>query len=177
MPIEDDEDDDYEETEETNARPENQNQKDLVAYIEGDTELTDRILQIFFKERDAENPNLPLFRKYFKSANQNLKTLILYGLDHYPGRFDLLSDLDYFHQFENILSTLITYYTRACVAQEDLETFSELARDFYYATKPDGYEALYALRDLFEAGTDKRKVVDFLIADQEDEEGDIHIFT
>ena len=58
-----------------------------------------------------------------------------------------------------------------------METFSELARDFYYATKPDGYEALYALRDLFEAGTDKRKVIDFLIADEEDEEGDIHIFT
>ena len=76
------EDDDYEETEEANARPENQNQKDLLAYLEGDTELTDRILRIFFKERDAENPNLPLFRKYFKSANQNLKILILFGLDH-----------------------------------------------------------------------------------------------
>ena len=162
------EDDDYEETEEANARPENQNQKDLVDYFEGDAELSDRIFQIFLEERDAENPNLPLLRKYFKSANQNLKTLILYGLDHYPGRFDLLSDLGYFHEFGNILSTLITYYTRACVDQEDLEVFAELALDFYFAAKPDGYEALYALRDLFEAGTDKRKVIDFLIADEQD---------
>lgn len=39
----------------------------------------------------------------------------------------------------------------------------ELARDFYNTTIPDGYEALYALRDLFETGTDKRKVIDFLM--------------
>jgi hypothetical protein len=139
--------------------------------------LSDRIFQIFLEERDAENPNLPLIRKYFKSANQNLKTLILYCLDHYPGSFDLLADLDYFHEFENILSTLIAYYTRACVDQENLETFSELARDFYFATKPDGYEALNALRDLFEAGTDKRKVVDFLIANEEDAGKGSNIFT
>jgi hypothetical protein len=139
--------------------------------------LSDRIFQIFLEERDAENPNLPLFRKYFKSANQNLKAIILYGLDHYPGMIDLLVELDYFYEFENILSTLIAYYTRACVDQEDLETFSELALDFYSATKPDGYEALCALRDLFEAGTDKRKVIDFLIAEEEDAGGDSHIFS
>lgn len=171
------EDDDNEEAEEANVRPENQNQKDPIAYFEGDTELTDRIFQIFLEERDAENRNLPLFRKYFKSANQNLKAIILYGLDHYPDKFDLLAELEYFHEFENILSTLIDYYTRACVDQEDLEVFAELAMDFYYATKPDGYEALYALRDLFEAGTDKRKVIDFLIAEDEDTGEDSHIFS
>jgi len=74
---------------------------------------------------------------------------------------ELLSDLGFFHEFENILSTLITYCTQACVNQENLETFSELAQDFYNTTIPDGYEALYALRDLFESGTDKRKVIDF----------------
>ena len=74
-----------------------------------------------------------------------------------------MSDLGFFHEFENILSTLITYYTQACVDQENLDTFSELARDFYNTTIPDGYEALYALRDLFETGTDKRKVIDFLM--------------
>ena len=167
------EDDDDEQMEEATARPENQNQKDLVAYFNGEKEFSDRILKIFLEERDAENPNLPLVRKYFKSANQNLKFLILYGLDHYPGRLDLLSDLDYFHEFENILTTVITYYTKACIDQEKLETFSELARDFYYATKPDGYEALYALRDLFEVGTEKRKVIDFLIAGEEGAEKDI----
>jgi len=160
--------DDNEEIEEANAKPENQNQKDIIAYFEGEKELSDKILQIFLEERDAENPNLPLIRKYFKSANQNLKSLILYGLDHYPGRLDLLSDLGFFHEFENILSTLITYYTQACVDQQNLQTFAELAQDFYNTTIPDGYEALYALRDLFEPGTDKREIIDILLA-KEDE--------
>jgi len=168
------EEDDYEEIEERNAKPENQNQKDLVAFFKGEKELSDRILQVYFEECDAELPNLPLIRKYFKKANQNLKSLILYGLDHYPGRLDLLSDLAYFHDFENILSILITFYTRACVDQENLETFSELAQDFYYVTNPDKYDALYALRELIEPNTDKRKVIDFLIAEENEAKKDIH---
>ncbi len=51
-----------------------------------------------------------------------------------------------------------------------------IAQDFYYATKPDGYEALYALRDLFKPGTDKRKVIDFLIAEEKGAKKDIHAF-
>ena len=160
--------DDNEEIEEANAQPENQNQKDLVAYFNGEKELSDRIIKIFLEEKETENPNLPLIRKYFKRANPNLKSLILYGLDHYPGRLDLLSDLGFFHEFENILITLITYYTQACVDQQNLQTFAELAQDFYNTTIPDGYEALYALRDLFEPGTDKREIIDILLA-KEDE--------
>ena len=91
-----------------------------------------------------------------------------YGLDNYPGRIDLLSDLSFFHEFENILSILISYCTRACVDQENLDTFSELARDFYYATNPDGYEAYYALRELFAPESDKRKIIDFLMAEEEE---------
>ena len=66
-----DDDDDMEEMEEANAKPENQNQKDLVAYFEGQKELSDKILQTFLEERDTENPNLPLIRKYFKKARRN----------------------------------------------------------------------------------------------------------
>jgi len=165
--------DDNEEIEEANAKPKNQNQKDLVAYFNGEKQFSERILKIFLEEKETENPNLPLIRKYFKRANPNLKSLILYGFDHYPGRLDLLSDLSFFHEFENILGILITYYTQACVDQENIETFSELARDFYYATVPDGYEALYALRDLFEPGTDKREIIDILIAEEEGGENNI----
>ena len=57
-----------------------------------------------------------------------------------------------------------------------MELFSELALDFYYATIPDGYEALYALRDLFEPGTDKRQIIDILIDEKEGAKKDIHIF-
>ena len=98
-----------------------------------------------------------------------------YGLDNYPGRIDLLSDLSFFHEFENILIILISYYTRACVDQGNLDTFTELAKDFYYPTNPDGYETYYALRELFEPYTDKRKIIDFLMA--EEEEGETSFIT
>jgi hypothetical protein len=164
-------DDDLDETEEKNAKPVNQNQRDLVEYFEGHKGLSETVLATFLKEKDAEETNLPLIRKYFKQANQNLKSLILYGLDHYPARIDLLSDLAYFHEFENILATVIHYFTRACVNEMNLKTFTELAEDFYYATIPDGYEALYALRDLFEPNKNKRKIIDFLIQEKEESEG------
>ena len=163
-----DDNEDEEEIEERNAKPENQRQRDLVAYFENKTKLTKKIFESYSKEKAAENPNYPLIRKYYKEANQNLKSLLLYGLDNFPGRIDLLFDLSFFHGFENILSVLITYYTQACVDQDNLDTFSELARDFYYSTNPDGYDAYFALRDLFEPETDKRKVIDFLIAEEED---------
>lgn len=162
------EEDDYDEIEERNAGPENQNQKDLVAFFKGEKKLSDRILHQYLEERDSDSPNLPLIRPFFKEPNQNLKSLIVYGLDRYPGRIDLLSDLAFFHEFENILRLLITYYTRACVTQSNLETFAELARDFYYSTNPDGYEALYALKELFDHDTEKRKIIDSLIAEMEE---------
>ena len=163
-------DDDYEEIEERNAKPENQRQRELVAYFENKKKLSKKIFESYSEEKAAENPNYPLIRKYYKEANKNLKSLLLYGLDNYPGRIDLLSDLSFFHEFENILSILITYYTQACVDQGNLDTFSELAKDFYYSTNPDGYEALYALRELFEPETDKRKIIDFLITEEEEAE-------
>jgi hypothetical protein len=163
-------DNDCEEIEERNARPENQRQRDLVAYFEGRKKLSKKIFEKYSEEKATKNPNYPLIRKYYKEANKNLKSLLLYGLDNYPARIDLLSDLAFFHEFENILNILITYYTKACIGQVNLETFSELAKDFYYSTNPDGYEAYYALRELFEPETDKRKIIDFLIAEDEETE-------
>jgi len=172
--FEDDDDDDYyEQIEERNARPENQRQRDLVAYFENKKKLSKKIFESYSEEKAAESPNYPLIRKYYKEANNNLKSLLLYGLDNYPGRIDLLSDLSFFHEFENILSILITYYTRACVDQANLDTFSELAQDFYYSTNLDGYEAYYALRELFEPDTDKRKIINFLIAEKEEAEREV----
>jgi len=65
------------------------------------------------------------------------------------------------------LSPLISYYTNACIHQENLETFTALVRDFYYCTDPDDYDALHALRNLFPPETDKRKILDFLTAEEE----------
>jgi len=165
-------DDDYEEIEEGNAQPENQRQRDLVAYFENKKKLSKKIFESYSEEKAADHPNYPLIRKYFKKANKNLKSLLIYGLDNYPSRIDLLSDLSFFHEFENILSILITYYTQECIDQANLDTFSVLAKDFYYSTNPDGYEAYYALRDLFEPETDKRKIIDFLLSEEEEAEKD-----
>ncbi|MFH1629350.1 MAG: hypothetical protein ABIE47_11600 [Pseudomonadota bacterium] len=41
---------------------------------------------------------------------------------------------------------------------------------FYYSTNRDGYEAYYALRELFDSESDKRKIIDFLIAEEENAE-------
>ncbi len=161
-----------EEREERNAQPENQRQWDLVAYFEGRTPLSEEIFAGYSEEKAAEQPNYPLIRKYYKAANKHLKSLLLYGLTNHPGRIDLLSDLAFFHEFENSLTLLITHYTRACIDQENLETFSELAKDFYYSTSPDGYEAYQALRELFGPETAKRKIIDSLIADEEEGAGE-----
>ncbi len=161
----DDDEDDDEELEEQNAVAENQRQHDLVAYFEGEKDLSDKILAAYLGEKAEENPNYPLIRRYYRSANPNLKALLLYGLDQYPNRIDLLDDLAFSHEFEKILGILIDRYTSACEQVENMETFSELARGFYYATARDGYEALYALQELFAPGTDKRKIIDFMIAE------------
>ena len=76
-------DDDNEEMEERNAKPENQRQRDLVAYFENKKTLSNEIFESYSEEKAAENPNYPLIRKYFKEANKYLKSLLLYGLDNY----------------------------------------------------------------------------------------------
>ena len=55
--------------------------------------------------------------------------------------------------------------------QCNLETFTELAKDFYDSTSPDGYEAYQALRELFGPETAKRKIIDSLIAAEAEEDG------
>jgi hypothetical protein len=162
-----DDDDDDEEIEERNAKPKNQRQREIVDYFENKKGLLKNIFESYSEEKAAENPNYPLIRKYFKQANKNLRSLLLYGLDNCPGRIDLLSDLSFFHEYDNMLSILITKYTQACVDQQNLDTFSALAKDFYYSTISDGYEAYYALRELFESDPDKMKIIDFLIAEEE----------
>lgn len=164
--LEDDEDE--EEIEERKSRPENQRQKVLVDYFEGRTELSEHILDSYFQEKSTENPNYPLIRKYFKQANKNLKSLLLYGLDNYPGRIDLLSDISFYHEYDNVLRILIEKYTQACVDQANLDTFSELAKDFYYSTNAYGYEAYIALIELFEPESKKRKIVESLMAEEEE---------
>lgn len=137
---------DPEEIEEKNVKPENERQKKLAAYFENQVELSEEIFLCFCEEKADENTNYPLIRKYFKSANQNLKALLIYGLENYPGRIDFLDDLAFFHEFERILSVLIKYYTQACIDQGNLNTFQNWYRIF---TMP---QILMVMRHIMHSG-------------------------
>jgi hypothetical protein len=164
------EEEDFEKQEEEAAKPENPNQRLLIDYFEGKEKLSDGILEVYFSERNAEHPNYALVRKYFKKANSNLKALLLFGLDRCQTHIDLLSDLVYFHEYENVLRELIARYSVACEKEDDLSKFNEIAQDFYYSTTPDGYDALHALRELFSSNTQKREIIELLIAEHKDGE-------
>jgi hypothetical protein len=157
-----DDEKDQEELEEEAAKPLNANQEYLVSFFDGDIPLSDETCEIYLEERRSSNPNYPLLRKYLKSGNKNLLSLILYGLNLFPVSEELLSDLVFFHENNGILQIVINHYMTACENQENLETFSDLVMEFYYATAPDGYDALYALKEKFPIGADKRKIIDFL---------------
>ena len=159
------EEEDFEEKEENNAIPQNSNQEYLVLYFDGKKELSEKTLQIFDAERNAQRSNYPLIRKYFKKANKNLKALLLYGLDQQPTNVQLLCDLAYYHEFENFLKELISRFTIACNKENNLLNFSEIAQEFYYATIPDGYDALYSLKELFPPHTEKGENIRLLIAE------------
>jgi len=156
-----DDENDLDEQEEITAEPLNANQEYLISFFDGEIPLSNETCEIFLEERNS-NANYPLFRKYFKSGNKNLLSMILYGLHLFPVSDELLSDLALFHENNGILQVVIDHYMTACMNQQNLETFSNLVMEFYYATAPDGYDALYALKEKFAIGSDKRKIIDFL---------------
>ncbi len=160
---------DEEELEEKLAKPENPNQVLLVDYFEGDIELSDQMLDAFLTEKDSDSPNYPLFRKYFKNGNENLKRMIISGLKRSPADIGLLSDLAFFHEFKNILSELIGCYLIACDHEQDLKNFEQLALQFYYDTDPDGFDALYELSEKYGPASDKGKIVREILRRQESE--------
>lgn len=44
--------------------------------------------------------------------------------------------------------------------EDDLQRFSEIAREFYYGTLTDGYHALAALLEIFYKDSDKREIIE-----------------
>jgi len=158
-------DDDYpdEVEEENNAAPENKDQELLVAYFNGEVELSDELMEVFMKEKLSNRPNYALLRRYFRQGNGNLKTLIYHGLEIDPTDDGFLNDLSLIHEFHPMLGELIERYTEACKIQEDLDSFSELAQDFFYNTTLDGYEAYHALKEIYGSDTPKGQVIDSLV--------------
>ena len=164
---------DQEEQEEKRAKPENINHEFLAGYFDGHIKLSDAVLKAFSEERNADNPNYPLFRKYFKSGNERLRQLLLYGLAKNTTDTDLLNDLTFFHEFQNMLGVLIRLYLKASEEEQDIDRFKEIAEDFYYAAEPDGYDALQELKQRFSSDSAKGEVVRTLIQERLSEPEDI----
>lgn len=149
--------------EEEQAKPENDNQRILADYFSGNIALTEKITDTFLEEKYRENPNAGLLRRYFRQGNKNLKALILKGLEKDPSDAGFLNDLSFFNEFQTMLGELIDRYLTACEMQDDLDAFNELAQDFYYNTVPDGYDAYYALKEVYSSDSKKGKIIDNLI--------------
>jgi hypothetical protein len=136
---------DEEDEEERAATIRSDDEKYLVEYFEGETELSDQVLDRYLAETTSDNLNYPLFRRYFKRGNNNLKQLLLDGLRKHPTDIGLLSDLAYYHEFCNILGELIKAYLRACERENDPKRFRLLVTSFYLNTDPDVFDALHEL--------------------------------
>lgn len=165
----DDEYGDDEELEENIARPENLNQELLVVYFQGDRELSDQVLDAYLAERESQTPNYPLNRRYFRRGNDNLKRLLMFGLERRPTDIGLLNDLGFFHEFRNMLADLIHFYLKACKEEHDMSNFKELVLSFYYDTEPDGFDALYELLQHFASGSKKARIIQKIRQEQESE--------
>ncbi len=164
--------DDFDIIDEEIAQPENPRQERLVAFFEGAEAVTEELFTLFSEEKASDETNYPLIRKYFRQGNQRLKELIVYGLEKYPERVDLLDDLLFFHEFCEVYPLVVKYYTRACLLQGNMETFSNLARDFFEVTRSQDHREYYALRDLFDPGSVRRKIMDFVAVHPAD--GQVH---
>ena len=129
-----DDEDDHEKIEKQVAKPKNSNQETLVAFFDSEMSPSNELLDMFLTEKEPETPNYPLFRKYFKQGNENLKQLILFGLEKYPSNIGLLIDLSFFSWIHGILGEVIERYLFACDFEQGLKNFEELVNDFYYNT-------------------------------------------
>lgn len=165
----DDEEDESELAEERTAQAANNNEKSLVAYFNGSIVPDENLLSLW---RVATNPsqgkpNYPLWRRYFRAGNEQLKQLLLFGLEQSHTDRELLSDLSFMHEFVPMLKTLITLYIRACDAENEAEPFKALARDFDNHFYISGYEALMALCEHYADHPLKAQWVKQIISEQD----------
>lgn len=153
--------------EERAAMPQNTAERNLVEYLDGDAPPDETMLALWRDVTEAEEPNYPLYRRYFRAGNARLKALLLFGLEHNPADRELLSDLSFFHLFSPMLKELIALYSRACDAEDDPDRFTVLAGDFDDFTYDSGYEALLALQERYPSGSEKAVLVQKLFAERE----------
>jgi hypothetical protein len=91
-----------------------------------------------------------------------LKELLLFGLDRNPTSLDLLLDLGFFNEFNQILEVVIKRYIKACRLETNKENFMELVNMFYFDTSPYGYDVFVTLQQLYNKGDIKKDWLDSL---------------
>jgi len=105
--------------EERAARPQTDFQIALVSYLDGDSTPSEYLLELWREETRREDSPCPLWRRYFRTGNAQLRKLILHGLDQYPTSCDLLDNLSVLHSFVPIPKELLCRYTLACDLESD----------------------------------------------------------
>lgn len=171
-------DDEIEEdlAEERAARPANASQQALVAYFESKAPPDEALVCLWQKEMLCDEPNAPLWRRYFRQGNARLKALFLFGLDRDPTDGNMLNSLGFLQEFSPMLKELITRYQLACDRETDEIKFMELAQDFDGSTGDSGYDALQALASRYPAENFKARCVSQLLAKNLAEDQTIHSF-
>lgn len=149
--------------EEKSARPQNERQKRLVTYLDSDGSPTKTLIEDFLTEKDSDETNYPLFRRYFRKGDPQLKKLILFGLDIDPTSMTLLNDLSFFSYFSIKVSEFIKYYTRACVDVEDLNEFRQIVENFEHVVIEYDYDAYVALLQRDDINERKKSIVKELL--------------
>lgn len=116
--------------EERAARPKTTAQTVLVYYLDGADTPTESLLALWREETQRNNTPFPLWRRYFRAGNAQLKKLILFGLDRDATDRDLLDSLSFLHSFLPMPKELLTRYKLACDQESDPQRFRELVQDF-----------------------------------------------
>jgi len=165
----DEEDDGAEIAEEQAAIPKNERQQRLVNYLHSNAQPSEESLYDFITEKRAPDTNYPLFRRYFRGANQQLKLLLLFGLDINPIDISLLENLSFFNNFLLNLSEFIKYCIKACVLIDDLENFRTIAYIFESVAIEHDYDAYYALLQHEDISQEKKSVLNSLLGEHNED--------
>jgi hypothetical protein len=166
----DDHEDAEEIAEEGAARPATDFELELVSYLDGEDQTSEHLLELWREETRREHCQLPLWRRYFRAGNVQLKKLILFGLDQHPTNHDLLDDLSVLHSFLPMPKELMRRFTLACDLEDDKRSFRELAQDFDAGASSFGYDALHAMRARYADNNAKKTIIDGLLIEREKHE-------
>lgn len=172
----DDADDADEIAEEKAAQPANENEKQLMAFLESRAEPDDDITDLWCQETHKDDTSVAHWRRYFRAGNTQLRKLILLGLDAHPCDQILLMQLAFFHEFVPMHREILARYTRACDEEPDSASFALLAQDFDEAADSFDYDALETLRERYTDSPSKRAVIAELLKERAKHENEAVAF-